>query len=184
MDSGLPGDLNVFLSCVAYRFLMSPFSLQRTVDKCSPTKEQQQNWYEFTPTAEKLCSQAEQAFSLTHARGIKLGLTELLRPCGGGSRCCPFFFCQSCQADIVLERQNLPCDISNGKQRTACQPLLSGSQLNKNRLLAFATSERKAGLSYSQTVKDTEKQTYSLRAKCSSSSCLGIPMEGKGVMLF
>ena len=95
MDSGLPGDLKVFLSCVAYQFLMPPFSLQLAMDKCSPTKEQQQNWYEFTPLAEKLCSQAQQAFSLTHARGIKLGLMALLRQCGGGSRCCPFSFARA-----------------------------------------------------------------------------------------
>jgi len=103
MDSGLPGDLKVFLSSVAYQFLMPPFSLQLTIDKSSPTKEQQQNWYEFTPSAKKQWSQAQQAFSLTHATGIKLGLTALLRRCGGGSRCCPFFFCQGCQAEIVLK---------------------------------------------------------------------------------
>lgn len=178
----MPEDLKMVLSCIAHRLLMPPFPLQLTTDSISPTKEQQ-NWYEFTPSAEKLCSQAQQAFSLTHARAIKLGLTALLRHCGGGSCCRPFFFCQSCQAETALKRKDLPCDISNGKQSPACQPPLSGSRLNKNRLLAFAASERKARLPYSQTATDTGKQTYSLRAKRSSPPCPGIPTERKGVML-
>lgn len=42
----------------------------------------------------------------------------------------------------------------------------------------------KAALSFSPTIKDAGKQTCSLGAKRSSPSFLGIPMEGKGVMLF
>lgn len=125
-DSGLPGELKVFPTCIAHQFLMPPFPLQLTMDKSSPTQdilwlcgaqEQQPNWYELTPPAKKRRSQAQQPFSLTHASGIKLGLTALLRECGGASCCWPSFFCQSCQAEVVLERYNLPCDISDGKQK-------------------------------------------------------------------